>query len=649
MQRTIDKRTLGSCYRELAALYMDLRESEQEFTAEIEATPESNRASLVNFIHYLALRRHDIRKLQMKLGSLGLSSLGRLEAHVLTGIESVLCVLESLIGIESSVIPKKRSACDFQVGDEHLSRNSDELLGSKPLKRSVRIMVTLPSEAAEKPELLKNLMQKGMDVARINCAHDSPVQWKKMIQHLKMAEKVTRRTCKILMDLEGPKLRTGLIVEHPRIIHFSPQRDRCGQMVAPADILIYPESKPISPDSLQEGITSIPVEDTLAEALTPGDMLMFDDAAGRKRSIVIIKRNGSNVYAHGYRGVYLNEHYALRLIRGKTLVMTGHTGTFPDTGASIKLFPGDLLKLTTPDIEGSAAIRNSRGKTIEHAHIPCTLPQVFKDVLPGERIFFDDGKIGGTVLEASDDALLVKIISGSPRGTSLRSDKGINLPDTNHSIPPLAQTDLEFLDFIVKYADIVGFSFVREPGDIELLHQELKKRTRKPIGIVLKIENGAAFANLPRLLITALRKPPVGIMVARGDLGVEVGFERMSEVQEQILWLGEAAHVPVIWATQVLEQMNKKGMPTRSEVTDAAMSSRAECVMLNKGPFVIETMTFLENVLVRMQDHHHKKTAMLRKLKVSEGRWRNQKRPAHPMPEKKIPPPKKPAPRKKPV
>jgi pyruvate kinase len=100
----------------------------------------------------------------------------------------------------------------------------------------------------------------------------------------------------------------------------------------------------------------------------------------------------------------------------------------------------------------------------------------------------------------------------------------------------------------------------------------------------------------------------------------------MAEVQEQILWLYEAAHVPVIWATQVLEQICKKGLPTRGEVTDAAMSSRAECVMLNKGPFIVETVAFLENILMRMQNHQFKKTPMLRKLKVSEGRRRRKKR-----------------------
>ena len=135
---------------------------------------------------------------------------------------------------------------------------------------------------------------------------------------------------------------------------------------------------------------------------------------------------------------------------------------------------------------------------------------------------------------------------------------------------------------------------------------------------MLKIETRIAFENLPRLLLTGLRFPPIGVMVARGDLAVEIGYERLAEVQEEILWLSEAAHVPVIWATQVLETLAQTGIPSRSEVTDAAMGERAECVMLNKGPHVVEAVRFLADVLPRMQLHQQKKRAMLRRLSVSD-------------------------------
>ncbi|MEE9253663.1 MAG: pyruvate kinase, partial [Pseudomonadales bacterium] len=115
-----------------------------------------------------------------------------------------------------------------------------------------------------------------------------------------------------------------------------------------------------------------------------------------------------------------------------------------------------------------------------------------------------------------------------------------------------------------------------------------------------------------------MRSPSVGVMVARGDLAVEIGYARLAEVQEQILWMCEAAHVPVIWATQVLKDLAKKGIPSRAEVTDAAMSGRAECVMLNKGPFIVNAVEFLSGVLERMAEHQNKKTSKLRQLNVSE-------------------------------
>jgi pyruvate kinase len=100
---------------------------------------------------------------------------------------------------------------------------------------------------------------------------------------------------------------------------------------------------------------------------------------------------------------------------------------------------------------------------------------------------------------------------------------------------------------------------------------------------------------------------------------VELGYERIAEMQEEILWLCEAAHIPVIWATQVLEGLAKKGIPTRAEVSDVVMADRAECVMLNKGPFIVQAVKLLDDVLLRMQAHQEKKTPRLRALHSWEG------------------------------
>jgi pyruvate kinase len=242
---------------------------------------------------------------------------------------------------------------------------------------------------------------------------------------------------------------------------------------------------------------------------------------------------------------------------------------------------------------------------------------VFSGVRVGEPILLDDGKIRGTISAVAKDRLRVDITAVSGGSAKLRAEKGINLPETDLDLPALTAKDVEDLAFVAKHADMVALSFVQRREDIEALVAAIAKLDLRRLGIVLKIETQSAFNRLPMLLLASMVTPPVAVMVARGDLGVEVGFERLSEVQEEILWLCEAAHVPVIWATQVLESLAKGGMPSRAEVTDAAMGSRAECVMLNKGPFIRETLRFLVDVLERMAEHQYKKTSRLRKLRVT--------------------------------
>ena len=151
-----------------------------------------------------------------------------------------------------------------------------------------------------------------------------------------------------------------------------------------------------------------------------------------------------------------------------------------------------------------------------------------------------------------------------------------------------------------------------------MLQEELGKLNKGDIGLVLKIENKEAFNNLPSLILQGMRSASLGVMTARGDLAVELGVERLSEVQEQILWLCEAALIPNIWATQVLETLAKKGIAARAEITDAAMSARSECVMLNKGDYILEAVKTLVNILERMEKHQYKKQGTLRLLQVAE-------------------------------
>ena len=176
----------------------------------------------------------------------------------------------------------------------------------------------------------------------------------------------------------------------------------------------------------------------------------------------------------------------------------------------------------------------------------------------------------------------------------LKDHKGINLPDTRLDLPALTPKDIEDLDVVARHADLVGLSFAQGAGDVRLLRRHLRRLDASALGVVLKIETRRGFEHLPQMLFAALGCPAAGVMIARGDLAVECGFERLAEVQEEILWACEAAHVPVVWATQVLETQARTGQASRAEITDAAMGVRAECVMLNKGPHILDAMRTLD-------------------------------------------------------
>ena len=446
-----------------------------------------------NLAHYLVFRRRDLRALQQTLIPLGVSSLGRCEGHVLPTLDALLATLGAIAGTDPKTLPPRPSRRTFVESEQTLIRQAIALLGPVSAPRSVRIMVTLPAEAAGRRSWMSRLLEAGTDCVRINCAHDEPATWMKMIRNVRGIAKARGRPCKILMDLTGPRARTQDVV-------------------------------------------------------TPA-----------KRSRVQLS---------------------------------------------------DRILLT-------------RNKPSAHSKIPfrarCSLPEVFAELKAGRLVCFNEGRIAAKVERITSDGAQLQVVAARPRGEKLRCDMALNFPGTDLHIPPLTEKDLADLDFIVRHADLVGYSFVQRPEDISVLLGELDVRRarfsrKSKLGIVAKIETARAVQSLPEIIVRAAGRGPFGVMIARGDLAVEVGYLRVAELQEEILWLCEAAHIPVIWATQILETLAKKGVPTRAEITDAAMAERAECAMLNKGPFILEAVRVLDSVLTRMAGHYRKKTATLRAL-----------------------------------
>jgi pyruvate kinase len=583
---------------------------EKRFSEELLLVHPEMKKSAVNLLHYIALRRTDISELQKKLGELGVSRLGKTESHVLAGINSVLGILNLLQGHE---IKSDEDFISFDEGDQLLEKNSEALLGTRPEKRRVRIMVTLPDEAADDYSIIENLLISGMDCARINCAHGDTLLWSRIVENIKRGNKELNKNCLINMDLCGPKLRTGSMTPGPQVLHIQPERNTLGRVTNPAMIIFFPDNQEPELNSLNP---QLPLPAEFIKNLSKGDKLFLTDSRGKDIILKISSKEGNTRIARCTESAYILSDTRVTLKSEKNKkAKSAKIGYIKPVEGAIKLKKGDILILHKEDKPGEAAVCDDEGNTLIPAHLSCTLPEVFEDVRAGEPILLDDGKIEGVIKSVSAEQIEINVTYAKAAGTSLRADKGINLPGSKLRVKGLTPKDKDDLKFIVDNADIVSLSFVNTAQDVLDLHSEIKA-LGSSIGIIIKIETQRAFDNLPDILLASMRNYPVGFMIARGDLAVECGWNHLAKIQEEILLLCEASHVPNIWATQVLETLAKKGRPSRAEITDAAMSQRAECVMLNKGPHIFDAVLLLDNILTGMQDYQRKKKPMLPSLKV---------------------------------
>lgn len=582
----------------LAAIVDDLGDLQRAATAGeaswadgIERADRRNGPSAVNLAHYWAIRQHDLRGLQHRLAAYGLSSLGRSEPHVRASLDAVTAAATAVAGLPVVPVPRDRGLT-FGEGSQLLRRRTTELLGPEPSGRRTRIMVTLPPEAATDAALVRRLVHNGMDLARINCAHDGAGAWEAMVTHVQQAAAATGRECRIAMDLAGPKLRTGPLADGPRVVKLRPTRDPRGRVTAPATGLL----------TAGPGPSGVPVPPEWLARLRTGDRIRLRDARDSARSFVVEAVEPGGVRIAGRQTTYVETGTLLHRNDERGVPV----GVLPALPQFLTLHAGDTLVLTrdcTPAAVGGPA------------RIGCTLPEVFGHVLPGQPVHLDDGKMSGVVVTADADEITLRITRAGTGGTKLRAAKGINLPETALPMPALTDTDRANLAFAAEHADIVQMSFVRRGEDVDDLLAALDDLGAAHLGVVVKLETVAGFGNLPAILLALLRRPHAGVMIARGDLAVEAGYERMAELQEEILWLCEATHLPVVWATQVLDQLARTGQPSRAEITDAAMGEQAECVMLNKGPHIVDAVDALDDILHRMSGHHDKNNVLLRPLR----------------------------------
>jgi len=624
----------GNCDTLIAELW-SLREAlvamEHRLAPWLSEAAPAQAASALNLAHFLALRHIDLRRLQERLAWVGVSSLGRAESHVMANIDKVLGILHRLAGRPWAALSQHEPA-GMHRGRALLEVHTEALFGAPPEARTVRIMVTLPSEAAHDEALVAGLVLTGMDIARINCAHDGPDEWLAMVQNVRSQAQRAGRRVRVLMDLGGPKLRTGPLPDGPAVVKLRPVRDAYGRVTAPASLGLRPAGSalPVAGADL-----TLDADPAFLARLEAGASIELTDTRAAHRRLRVVERQGDALRLSCDRTVYLGSETRLRVRHvgkaaqdegaekshgkgdGKSRAAVDETALtgLPAPRGQLLLQRGDLLDLVSEGL-GHAALPNGKGQRARHARIACTLPQALASVRKGERIWFDDGRIGGVVTRRHGQRVQVEITQARDGGERLAADKGINLPDTRLDLPALTDKDLEDLEIVARHADLVGLSFAQSAADVRTLHARLVALGAPQVGVVLKIETKRGFEHLPEMLLAAMACPAAGVMIARGDLAVECGYERMAEVQEQILWACEAAHMPVVWATQVLETLAKTGRPSRAEITDAAMGERAECVMLNKGPHILDAMRMLDDILRRMQAHQSKKRPLLRALKA---------------------------------
>lgn len=578
----------------------------------IQQVQPDHRPSAVNLAHYIALRQTDLRGLQARLSQLGLSSLGRSETDVLANLDRVISLLLRLTGRTVSSPERLRRGLRRDGGPARLQRNAQALFGRAPADRRVRIMVTLPSNAARDPRLVEALVTSGMDIARINCAHDTAADWQAMASEVRRAAGAAGRPVRILMDMAGPKLRTGPLASGPAALRLKVPKDALGQVTAPALLGLRPAG---SQTPISGAACCLGVDAAWLDALQPGRTVRLTDARGAKRKLEVLERQAGGLLLACERSVYLGADTVLTWRHKNQPDQETRLHDLPQAAGAVHLRRGDTLWVL-PSEPGVPMPDGSPGDGTATARISCTLPAVLSQAQPGQRIWFDDGRLGGLIEAAGPEGLRVKITRALDGGDKLLADKGINLPDTALDLPALTDKDIEDLQTAARVADIVGLSFTQSAADVQALQTELARMGGRQPGLLLKIETRRGFENLPSILLAAMGSAQAGVMIARGDLAVECGWERLAEVQEEILWACEAAHMPVVWATQVLESLAKTGFPSRAEITDAAMGERAECVMLNKGPHILDAMRTLDDILRRMQEHQAKKRPLLRALKA---------------------------------
>ncbi|AHI00372.1 pyruvate kinase [Kutzneria viridogrisea] len=256
-------------------------------------------------------------------------------------------------------------------------------------------------------------------------------------------------------------------------------------------------------------------------------------------------------------------------------------GTF--AGGPVEWRTGDVVRVTVEDVAGT------------HDRVSTTYKNLAKDAKVGDRLLVDDGKVGLVVTAVENQDVVCEVTEGGP----VSNNKGLSLPGMDVSVPALSEKDIEDLEFALSLGvDFIALSFVRSPADIDLVHQVMDRVGKGRLPVVAKIEKPEAVDNLEAIVLAF-----DGVMVARGDLGVELPLEQVPLVQKRAIQIARENAKPVIVATQMLDSMISNSRPTRAETSDVANAvlDGADALMLSGetsvGRYAIESVQTMAKII----------------------------------------------------
>jgi pyruvate kinase len=554
-----------------------------------------------NLCRYIAMRKTDLDELQEDLIAIGLNSLGHSQSFILSAVENEINTIEKLLDRPLSEFDG--NAISYFEAKELHKKNS-QMFGKRLEKDfKTRVMVTMPTSAAKDDSFIRALIENKTSIVRINTAHDSPNEWAQMAKHVKNYNEANGTDIKIYVDLAGPKNRTGSLKKSIKPLKIS-QNAKVR--------LTYDNAVQTS---CEQGIYQavLKVDKPFYYEALDAKYIEIDNPQKRKRVVFKLSKEDDILYFIADTKLTIMPHSQAVVFNKKQK----HWSNILDIAPSIdevRVCEGDSLLLTkTPIVGQSNYVYND---TTFHAAISCTNEAVFAYVKEGDTIYIDDGKIGCKVTKVHEIGVACEVILSKPNGTKLKEEKGINFVDTQLQIDAITDEDKKNIQECIGFADMFGVSFAQSANDIKTLQDILLKNGREDIAVIAKLETKLAVKNIYEITQALLRCKHKGVMIARGDLAIEVGFENMAFIQEEIFDICEAAHLPVIYATQILEGKMKKNLPSRAEITDAANAQRADCVMLNKGPYVIQTLKTLKDILRQMHKIYQKNRVILKHLDI---------------------------------